>query len=121
MVRGYRKEAIAVPGIETIDNDAFAVSATTTAAFATALPTEQQVADLLASNPNVRRNFGLHGESDVWGYLAMLVGVAAVIAAGLAFVPIVGYVEAVVLPLFGLRTRQREPERHAGLRTLARD
>ena len=28
---------------------------------------------------------------------------------------------AVVLPVFGLRTRSREPERHAGLRTLARD
>ena len=43
------------------------------------------------------------------------------IAAALAFVPIVGYVMAVVLPAFGLRTRSREPDRHAGLRTLARD
>ena len=43
------------------------------------------------------------------------------IAAALAFVPIVGYVLAVALPAFGLRTRSREPDRHAGLRTLARD
>jgi hypothetical protein len=55
------------------------------------------------------------------GGVAALVGGAAVIAAGLAFVPIVGYVMAVVLPVLGLRTRSREPERHAGLRTLARD
>jgi hypothetical protein len=55
------------------------------------------------------------------GGIAALVGGAAVIAAGLAFVPIVGYVEAVVLPVFGLRMRSREPDRHAGLRTLARD
>jgi len=36
-------------------------------------------------------------------------------------VPFVGYLEAVVLPALGLRLRSREPERHAGLRTLARD
>ena len=46
---------------------------------------------------------------------------AAVIVAALAFVPIVGYVLAVALPAFGLRTQSREPDRHAGLRTLARD
>jgi hypothetical protein len=55
------------------------------------------------------------------GGLAILVTIGAVIAAALAFVPIVGYVMAVVLPAFGLRMRSREPERHAGLRTLARD
>ena len=55
------------------------------------------------------------------GATAALVGGAAVIAAGLAFIPLVGYALAVVLPLFGLRTRGREPDRHAGLRTLARD
>ena len=55
------------------------------------------------------------------GGIAALVGGAAVVAAALAFIPVVGYVEAVVLPVFGLRTRSREPERHAGLRTLARD
>ena len=52
---------------------------------------------------------------------ALLVGGGALVAAGLAFVPALGYLEAVVLPLVGIRTRRREPERHAGLRTLARD
>jgi hypothetical protein len=55
------------------------------------------------------------------GGVAALVGGAAAVAAGLAFVPIVGYVTAVALPLLGARTRSREPDRHAGLRTLARD
>src|SRR6266705_124610 len=45
----------------------------------------------------------------------------ALVAAGLAFVPVVGYLEAAVLPLLGLRLRRREPDRHAGLRTLTRD
>ena len=49
------------------------------------------------------------------------VGLAAAALAGLAFVPGLGYVEAAVLPLLALRARRREPERHAGLRTLARD
>src|SRR5215470_12271230 len=55
------------------------------------------------------------------GGVAALVGGAAVVVAALAFIPIVGYILAVALPAFGLRTRSREPERHAGLRTLARD
>ena len=55
------------------------------------------------------------------GGLAVFATIGAVIAAALAFVPIVGYVLAVALPAFGLRTRSREPDRHAGLRTLARD
>jgi hypothetical protein len=55
------------------------------------------------------------------GGLAAIVGAGAVGAAALAFVPFVGYLEAVVLPAIGLRLRSREPDRHAGLRTLARD
>jgi hypothetical protein len=55
------------------------------------------------------------------GGVALLVGLAALVAAALAFVPVVGYVEAAVLPALGRRLRRREPERHAGLRTLARD
>jgi hypothetical protein len=51
----------------------------------------------------------------------VLVGLAAVVTAGLAFVPALGYLEAVVLPALALRLRRREPERYAGLRTLARD
>jgi hypothetical protein len=55
------------------------------------------------------------------GGVALLVGLAALVAAALAFVPVVGYVEAAVLPALGRRLRRREPERHAGLRTLVRD
>jgi hypothetical protein len=53
--------------------------------------------------------------------LALLVGGAAVVATGLAFVPALGYLEAVAIPALGLRLRARTPDRHAGLRTLARD
>ena len=52
---------------------------------------------------------------------ALLVAVAGVVVAGLAFVPAVGYIEAAALPALALRARRREPDRHAGLRTLARD
>jgi hypothetical protein len=55
------------------------------------------------------------------GGTAVLVGLAAIVTAGLAFVPALGYLEAVVLPALALRLRRREPERYAGLRTLARD
>jgi hypothetical protein len=52
--------------------------------------------------------------------IAVLVGVAGLVLAGLAFVPVVGYVEGVVVPLLGLRARRRSAERYAGLRTLAK-
>ena len=55
------------------------------------------------------------------GGTAALLGLAALVGAGLAFVPAVGYLEAVAVPLFGLRLRRRTPDTHAGLRTLARD
>jgi hypothetical protein len=55
------------------------------------------------------------------GGTAVLVGAGALAVAGLAFVPALGYLEAAVLPALGLRLRRREPEKHAGLRTLARD
>ena len=55
------------------------------------------------------------------GGTAVLVGAAALVAAGLAFVPALGYVETVILPALAVRLRRREPERYAGLRTLARD
>lgn len=55
------------------------------------------------------------------GGTAALVGVAAAVLAALALAPIVGYVEAALLPLLALRLRRRAPERYAGLRTLARD
>jgi hypothetical protein len=54
------------------------------------------------------------------GGTATLVGGAALLAAALAFVPVVGYVEAVALPALAARLRRRSPERYAGLRTLAK-
>jgi hypothetical protein len=54
------------------------------------------------------------------GGTALLVAGAAVVAAGLAFVPVVGFVEAVALPALAVRLRRRSPERYAGLRTLAK-
>jgi hypothetical protein len=52
---------------------------------------------------------------------ALLVVLGAAIVAALAFVPVVGYVEALALPALGLRIRRRAGKRYAGLRTLARD
>jgi hypothetical protein len=55
------------------------------------------------------------------GGLAALVSLGALGTAALAFVPVLGYLEALALPGLGLRLRAKEPERYAGLRTLARD
>ena len=52
---------------------------------------------------------------------AVFVGLAALLLAGLAWIPIVGYLEAALLPAFAARLRGRAPERYAGLRSLARD
>jgi hypothetical protein len=45
----------------------------------------------------------------------------AVILAALAFVPIVGYLEAVAVPALAARLRRRSGRTYAGLRILARD
>lgn len=55
------------------------------------------------------------------GGTAALLGAAGLIGAALAFVPILGYLEAVAVPVVGVRLRRRTPDTHAGLRTLARD
>lgn len=52
---------------------------------------------------------------------ALLVGVVALMVAALAFVPLLGYLETLALPVLAARMRRRQPERYAGLRTLARD
>jgi hypothetical protein len=57
----------------------------------------------------------------VRGATAALIGIAALVCAALAFVPFLGYVEAVLIPALGARARRREGERYAGLRILARD
>jgi hypothetical protein len=55
------------------------------------------------------------------GGTAVLLGLAALAGAALAFVPVLGYLEAVAVPALGVRLRRRAPERHAGLRSLAKD
>jgi hypothetical protein len=55
------------------------------------------------------------------GGTATLLAGAALIAAGLAFVPVAGYLEALALPALAARLRRTQPERYAGLRTLAKD
>ena len=52
---------------------------------------------------------------------AMLLGLSALVLAGLAFVPFVGYAEPLVVAVLGVRLRRRAGERYAGLRILARD
>jgi len=51
----------------------------------------------------------------------ILIGVAGLAIATLALVPFLGYLEALALPALAARAHRREPERYAGLRTLARD
>ena len=55
------------------------------------------------------------------GGTATLIVLAALVGAALAFVPVLGYLEAVAVPALGARLRRRAPDRHAGLRSLARD
>ena len=49
----------------------------------------------------------------------LLVAAAAVAVALLALIPLVGYLEFLALPFLAVRLRRRQPERYAGLRTLA--
>jgi hypothetical protein len=51
----------------------------------------------------------------------ILIGLAGLGVAALALVPFLGYLEALAVPALAARARRREPERYAGLRTLARD
>src|SRR5919204_5750446 len=55
------------------------------------------------------------------GGTAFLTLVAALGLPALAFVPAVGFLEAVVLAVLIVRARRRRPDRYAGLRSLARD
>jgi hypothetical protein len=55
----------------------------------------------------------------VGGTAFLLLG-AAVVVALLALIPVVGYVEAVVLPILAARRARRSPDKYAGLRTLAK-
>jgi len=53
--------------------------------------------------------------------LALIVAGAALVLAALAFVPLVGYLEAVGLPALAARLRLTQADRYAGLRSLAKD
>jgi hypothetical protein len=53
--------------------------------------------------------------------VAVFIGVAALALAAIAWIPIVGYLTATLVPAFAARLRGRAPERYAGLRSLARD
>lgn len=55
------------------------------------------------------------------GGTAAIVAGAALVVAGIAWVPALGYLEALALPALAARLHRRAPERYAGLRTLARD
>ena len=55
------------------------------------------------------------------GGTATLLVLVSLVGAALAFVPVLGYLEALAVPVLGARLRRRAPDRHAGLRSLARD
>ena len=54
------------------------------------------------------------------GGTAFLVGSASIVVGLLALIPVAGYVLAVVVPATAARRVRQEPDRHAGLRTLAK-
>jgi len=70
------------------------------------------------ATPTVRGALARGGTA---GGTAVLVGGAALVLAALSFVPVLGYLVALALPVLGLRLRRRQGGRHAGLRILARD
>jgi len=55
------------------------------------------------------------------GGTGALVTGGSLVLAGIAFIPVVGYLEAVAMPALAARLRRTRPETYAGLRTLARD
>ena len=64
---------------------------------------------------------GALGRGGTRSATAAFVLLGAMVVAALAFVPVLGYVEALALPVLGLRLRRRAGKRYAGLRTLAGD
>ena len=86
--------------------------------YLAAIPLALAVCGALGSAPLVAGTLRRGGTR---GGTAALLALGALVGAGLAFVPVVGYLEALAVPLFGLRLRRNAPDKHAGLRTLARD
>lgn len=76
------------------------------------------VLGVLGASPTVR---GALARGGTRGGTALLVGAAALVLAAISFVPVLGYLIALALPVLGARLRRRQGERHAGLRILARD
>jgi hypothetical protein len=64
---------------------------------------------------------GTLGRGGTRGGTALLVAGAAIVLAALALIPVVGYLEAVVVPALAARLRTRSGRTYAGLRILARD
>ena len=64
------------------------------------------------------RGAGRRGAT-VGGTAFLLIG-AAVVVALLALIPVVGYVEAIVIPALAARRARRSPDKYAGLRSLAK-
>jgi len=54
------------------------------------------------------------------GGTAFLLVSAAIVVALVALIPVAGYVIAVFVPALAIRRARREPDRYAGLRTLAK-
>jgi len=70
------------------------------------------------SPPAVVRGAGRRGATP--GGTALLLLGAAIVVGLLALIPVVGYVEAVVLPVVAVRRARSGPEKYAGLRSLAK-
>jgi len=66
----------------------------------------------------VVRGAGRRGAT-VGGTAMLLVG-AAIVVGLLALIPVVGYIEAVVLPALAARRARRSPDKYEGLRSLAK-
>jgi hypothetical protein len=64
---------------------------------------------------------GALGRGGTRGGLALLLAAAAIVVALLALIPVVGYLEPLVLLMLAARIRARSGSRYAGLRILARD
>lgn len=63
---------------------------------------------------------GARARGATTGGTAFLLLGAAIVVAALALIPVVGYVELVVVPVLALRRTRSAPERYAGLRSLAK-
>ena len=68
------------------------------------------------AGPLVRGALARGGTRSGTAVLATLVGLAGM---ALALIPVVGYLEAIALPVLALLVRRRSSRRYAGLRTLA--